>query len=737
MERFRFSSPGTLLILAACVAGGTLLLDIYILRPYLESHKTRVLFEWADRAQGNTQRTVAGEAKRLSDLCGTLCRSGEMYASAATGSPARKLVSTASRLGNVDVIWMGDADGRVVRAWPDDQGPLESSVPSRDFGIMALRGAPVIFARQDIPDPNRGGAPTRQLYVARRLTTEMLAGIGSTVPADLMLVDADNRPTARLLSNSAGREIWLTESGRLIVAWPAKGAAGEDLGYFLAGVSVAQICAQSAAVKSIVLILLWVSGGTVILLIVGVSIFLANPASRLLRRLHNVEKGEYPTEGEFTRDLHAEPRVLAKKLHKVFETITDAASIDSLTGLANRRHFERTLEVMYRQARRYQRMLSALVMDIDLFKAINDTCGHQGGDEVLKAVGGIIRECCRDADVPARIGGDEFAILLPETSSAGAAVAAERIRQAVAAETIMINSSPVKVTVSIGIADFNAGRVEEPRELIALADNALFAAKQQGRNRLMQAHDAAEALQMDVQEEGERIKVLRGKLTGLDTQFKDLFMRSLQEIVQVLEGRDAYMGNHARKVQHYAVLIARRMNLSEDIIKRVELSALLHDIGMMALPDSILLCRGRLNKVQHEAMRRHPLLGARILADIEFLREAIPAVRSHHERFDGNGYPDGLAGEEIPLSARIISVADAFDAMTSPRAFRSAKSVSETITQICEGASSQFDTHVVAALVTQVDILLDGISDPALSGPSTPDEATTGGDVATTCGNTH
>jgi len=729
MERLKFSSPGVLLILAALTVGMTLLLDICVLRPHLERQKAHALCESADRAQGNVQRAMASEARRLSDLCRTLCGAGDPRASVTTKTPLSAVIRTSSRLGNIDVVWVCDTDGRVLHASPDNEELFEIEIPSTNSGLMRLRGVPVIFARQDIPDPGRDPGLSRQLYVARKLNAERLAEIGSAIPGDLLLVRAGDWPTTGLLNGSSERKVWLHEPDRLAVAWPVKGAAGNNTGYFLARFSVAQIHMRSAAVTRTVLTLLWASGCTVVLVIVGASIFLANPASRLLGRLHRVAGGAHPTEGEFTRDLHAEPLVLAKKLHKVFETITDAARIDPLTGLASRWQFEQMLELTYRQARRYHHSLSAIVMDVDLFKAINDTRGHQAGDEVLKVIGRIIREYCRDADVPARIGGDEFAILLPETSSAGAVVLAERIRNAVAAETLTVKSSEVKVTVSTGIADFDAGNVQEPRELVALADKALYVAKQRGRNCSMQAHDMAESSWLGGQEEGERVTALRGKLTGLDTQFKDLFMRSLQEIVQVLECRDAHMGNHARKVQHYSVLIARRMGLAEDVIKRVELSALLHDIGMMALPDSILLCQGRLDEGQLETMRRHPLLGARVLAGVEFLREAIPVVRSHHERFDGNGYPDGLAGQEISLSARIVAVADVFDAMTSPRTFRSARSVPEAINEICEGASSQFDTHVVAALVAQVDMLDDKMTGLALPGPPAWDAAGSGQDA--------
>jgi HD-GYP domain-containing protein (c-di-GMP phosphodiesterase class II) len=153
-------------------------------------------------------------------------------------------------------------------------------------------------------------------------------------------------------------------------------------------------------------------------------------------------------------------------------------------------------------------------------------------------------------------------------------------------------------------------------------------------------------------------------------------------------------------VQYYAVLIAAEMALPDRVIKRLRIGAMLHDIGMLALPDSILLCENRLTEEQLQAMRRHPLLSVRIMEGMEFLEQEIPTVRYHHERFDGNGYPEGLAGAAIPLTARVLSVADAFDAMTSPRTFRAAKSISESLEELRQGSRTQFDPAVIEAIVS-------------------------------------
>ena len=169
--------------------------------------------------------------------------------------------------------------------------------------------------------------------------------------------------------------------------------------------------------------------------------------------------------------------------------------------------------------------------------------------------------------------------------------------------------------------------------------------------------------------------------------------------------------------------IARQLNLPDQFARQIELSALLHDIGMLALPDSIALCAGRLNEQQLEAMRRHPLIGARILEGMEFLEMVTPQVRSHHERFDGKGYPDGLAGQSIPLAARIVAVADVFDAMTSRRAFRGAKSVTESLIELESEAGKQLDPNVVTAFLAEACRLGDKLTDVPLPKAEDEDEA--------------
>ena len=725
MERPRLSSPSALVIVAVVACGGIWLLDVGFFQPYVTRQRNDALCEWADKAQESVQWALSAETSRLSTICRAVLQTAYSGGSSGPDMSPQSLVKAVSSLGEIDAAWAcsrdlpasparaGQAGGRILHAWPEDAELPKAATNRRNSGLARLGSTAALFVRCNVPRRDRESGSPELLYVARRLSPVTLAAIGSAVPGDLMVVGADDLPTTGLVDGLCDRKVWLARPDRLAVAWPARDAVGGVLGYFLAEFSIAQVYDQAAARKTI-LTILWLSGGVIILVILGAEILLANPITRLLNRVDRVETGEYPSEKELTRRLHAEPLALARKLHCLFKSITNLARIDPLTGLANRRQFEQELQRAYRQARRYNHPLSVMVMDIDLFKGINDTAGHHAGDEVLKVVGKTIRRCCRDADLPARLGGDEFAILLPETLASGAEVVAERLRNILAAKPVTVNGADVTVTMSIGIADFNAGSIEEAEELVVLADRAMYGAKQGGRNRFAQAHDLSESSWIDGRE-SDRVEGLNKKLGALDGQFQELFMRALQETMRALESRDPHMGDHARKVQHYATLIARRMGLPERITKRVELAAMLHDIGMLALPDAIALHPGRLSDEQFAVMRRHPLLGARILESAEFLEPIIPAVRCHHERLDGGGYPDGLSGKKIPLAARIIAAADAFDAMTSQRAFRQAMSVREALSEMGKASGTQFDPPVVGALIAEADRLGSKITDTSLS----------------------
>ncbi len=707
INKTKLTSPGMLLIMAVACAGGIFLLDQFSLAPYLERQEASAHRERAVRAETAVRAAVDVRRQGLREACVAWARHDAVRRIAGGEGDMAAFAGEAFGEGGPDLAWITAANGEVVCAWARDGEPAAARKAAAqavaslgdlngagDSGLLKYDNTIAAVARQDIP----GGSG--QFWLGRRLDATVRESIGTTIGGELIAVVAAQLPRGMAGDLSGSQALWSSDSDTLAVAWWIQDMVGNRLGYFRADVPVAHVRRQAAAARRAILIVLALSVGLCLLVIVGTHILVSGPVIRLLRRIQRMEAvGGGKVDG-LTRQLHGEPLVLARRLESAFERLASMSKTDQLTGLANRGHFEKVLEAFYYQARRYNRPMSLVMMDIDFFKAINDAGGHQAGDELLKQVANCIETACRKADLPARLGGDEFAILLPETPAANAAEVAERIRREVAAQHVECNGVGANVTMSIGITDLNSGAIDSPDAMMSLADQAMYAAKEEGRNCLFQAHDLETSGPANRLNQTGEVDVLSKKLIGLDTQFKDMFVQGLEEIMEILAHRDPHMAAHARKTQRYAVLLANEMGLPDRVIKRLRVAGMLHDIGMLAMPDSILLCDSGLDGDQVSAMRKHPLLSVRIMEGMEFLEQEIPTVRYHHERFDGSGYPEGLKGGAIPLTARILTVADAFDAMTSPRTFRSAKSIAEAIDELRRGSGTQFDPAVVEAFVT-------------------------------------
>ena len=726
MGRLNLTSPGLLLILAVALAGGILLLDAFYLKPHLSAQEWDTLRQQASRSRGGITKDIQDMADRLQGLGATSAQGIRMRTLTASGASGQLAALAGPQFGDcdVDMVWLCRPDGSVIDVWLGNRASgLTTSQAAKigqaarapaASGLAAIEGRAILFARRAVPHPTEPDRAAGEIWIARALDATLLAGLRSGEYTDLTFVPGADLPSAQQAEDATGCRFWPRRDEELAVAWILHDVHGKPLGYLRALVDVKQIHLQAASARRMTLIILSLSAGAILMVIVATHILIAGPVLRLLRRLQLLDAGGKAV--ELTKDLHGEPLVLARRLESAFDKLAHMSKTDELTGLANRRHFMEVLQAFYHQARRYNRPLSIIQIDIDFFKAANDSCGHQGGDELLRVVAGAIESACRKTDLPARCGGDEFAILLPETSSLPAAVIAERIRLALAQQSTSIQGLHLTVTLSIGIADLNSGEISGPEEMLALADRAMYAAKELGRNRIVQAHDLA-GVSWTGEQAGQKVDVLHKKLAGLDGQFKGLFLQAMQEIVEVLEERDPYMVSHALRVKHVGVLIAKEMDLPERVLKRVEIAGILHDIGMLALPDSVLLCPGELDDHQWQAMRRHPLLSVRIMEGMEFLEQEIPAVRYHHERFDGKGYPEGISGASIPLTARILAVAEAFVGMTSPRSFRAPKPLAQALAELRSAAGTQFDPAVVEAFQAIAhrggDELFDVVPEPA------------------------
>jgi diguanylate cyclase (GGDEF)-like protein len=351
------------------------------------------------------------------------------------------------------------------------------------------------------------------------------------------------------------------------------------------------------------------------------------------------------------------------------EQLRELAERDPLTGLLNRRGFEHGLG-------RHRAPLALLICDLDHFKRVNDTLGHPAGDDVLRRFAGLLRGCTREGDAAIRLGGEEFALVLPGVGEREALAVAERLRREVANE---FHEFPVPISVSVGIADSPAGH--EGEQLVRAANRALFAAKRLGRDRCVVHH--ADTLAM---------------LDALVDDRAGEQLAAAMLLAETLDLRDVATARHSETVGRYAELIAEDLGLPADAVERIRVAGVLHDVGKLGISDAVLLKTGSLEAAEWAEIRRHPELGARILEHAN-LRDVAGWVLAHHERVDGTGYPRGLAGDAIPLEGRILAVADAYEAMTADRPYRAALSPEEARAELQRGAGTQFDARVVEAFL--------------------------------------
>jgi diguanylate cyclase (GGDEF)-like protein len=376
-------------------------------------------------------------------------------------------------------------------------------------------------------------------------------------------------------------------------------------------------------------------------------------------------------------------RILADQLAIAIQNARDyrekleQAVRDPLTGLYNRRFFFEALEKEVKRAERYGSHASLVIFDIDDFKQINDTLGHAAGDEALRAIAKIVSDLIRDVDSFARIGGEEFALLLPQAQQLDGLLVAERVRTAISRQKILPDR---RVTVSGGVSSCPLDAITR-EALEQKADAALYWAKRNGKNICALSSEATERSE--------------------DVETEDV-VAHLTALVSAIDASHLHTRDHSENVAAYAVAIGQEMGLDADRIMRLRRAGLLHDVGKVAVPTSVLEKPAALDAAEFEQIKLHSGVGATMLLHAGLVEEAA-WVRSHHERLDGGGYPDGLAGDAIPLEARILFVADAFEAMTSDRPYREGTDIPAALAELRRCAGTQFDPTTVAALATLVE----------------------------------
>ncbi len=409
---------------------------------------------------------------------------------------------------------------------------------------------------------------------------------------------------------------------------------------------------------------------------------------------------------------------LAITIADLFQMVREQAVTDALTTLYNRRYFEESIEKEFIRANRQKQPFSVIGIDLDHLKQINDKYGHVYGDLAIKQISSVLKQNARSIDVPARIGGEEFNVLLPGIDSKGAMIAAERIRKAIEATPIETVGT---ITASLGVATFleHANNVEE---LLELTDQAMYNSKRNGRNQVTLATPISEVSWQEVALNAFNDILATGRVNVSEELKQDLRHKLQMAIEQNSNPKDTLysvadalvttynpqhtLGSSKSKVV-MATTLARRFELEKDDADKLRVAMLLYDVGNLMLPQEILQKDGPLTEEERNYIENHPMIAAHdILEPISTVKDIIPIIEKHHENWDGSGYPNKLAGNDIPLSSQIILIIDAYFALTEPRIYRKAKTPYEALDIIKEEANKKWNSTLVNEFVKLIEVEL-------------------------------
>ena len=370
----------------------------------------------------------------------------------------------------------------------------------------------------------------------------------------------------------------------------------------------------------------------------------------------------------------------------LLQDVGKLTTIDSLTGLYNQSYFKQRLYDEVRRSSRYGLRFTIIMLHIDEFERYISRAGNASDRETMEILGLLCRECSRNTDISCRYDEGKFAIILPHTNSNGAQVVAKRLQQRVR-DVFALESRYTRfnVTLSLGIASFPDDAVE-PEPLIKLAEVASATAIQQGGNKVCLASDITSA-----------ISAANSNAPDLAANMETLSMDNVYALALAVDAKNS--SSHSRDVAKQAVATGKVLGLSSRNIRHLHSAAFLHDIGKANLSDSVAPKSSLPDEDKHRNLQKHPELGATITSKIPELEYCAKAIRHHHERYDGSGYPDGLQGNQIPIEARIIAVADAYANMTAPSPSGQILSSEEALEKLKQNSNSQFDPNVVLAFI--------------------------------------
>ncbi|MBI5125930.1 MAG: diguanylate cyclase [Planctomycetes bacterium] len=383
------------------------------------------------------------------------------------------------------------------------------------------------------------------------------------------------------------------------------------------------------------------------------------------------------------------------ELEEANKRLQESSIKDFLTGLYNHYFFQQVLEVEYLKASRHAIPFSLIMLDVDGFKHINDTFGHPFGDFVLQEMGRRIKEPLRRTDIACRYGGEEFVILLPHTDYEGAQTVIQRLTEGLQGRAFQNNIDSCNITVTMGISSLEEPEVKKETDLVRLADEALLEGKSRGGNCVILASQTRRRPGVDATV----LEEYRRRLVTSEKNMKRAYMDSVKTLLRALEAKDTYSAVHSCLVATYTWHFTGVLHLPAEEREVIKNAALLHDLGKLGISEAILMKNGGLTNEETSLVRQHPDNSVSIIKGIRFLEREETIILCHHERWDGHGYPGGLKGKDIPHGARILALADTYEAVTSDRPYRKGRPSEAAFKILREESGHQFDPELVEPFI--------------------------------------
>ena len=393
-----------------------------------------------------------------------------------------------------------------------------------------------------------------------------------------------------------------------------------------------------------------------------------------------------------------ERQQLHEQLKKAAHRLKDVAIRDELTRFYNHQHFNEILSQEAKKASRYTRPLGLILIDIKNFAAVNESFGHAEGDRILEKTANIIRTTIREVDIAARFGDNAFAVILPESDMAASLRVGDRLMEGLA--DIKNLHEETKITIGIGVAALHQG-IETKEDILRAALSALTESKKKG---VVCTSGDARTAKKEIKENRQFIDQFHEQLVTIGRDMEKTAFQAILKAIHEIPYQKKQLVAHAERVSFFAQRLAEKVGATNGTAHTIHKAGILHDIGKLVIDTEILTKTTKLSDEETELIQKHPVFGAQMIADVTFLAPVVDIVVSHHEHFDGKGYPAGLKGSEIPLGARIIGITEAWDTMTSPQPYRPAPlSLDAALGELKRGAGLQFDPELVelfASLIT-------------------------------------